>query len=51
MNPSEFEPQTGTVVSPDFYAGEWRTDCKGRRFRVCYELVEGRWGGFVALAR
>lgn len=49
--PNDFDPQEWTVTRPDFYAGAWRNDGKGRRFRVCYELVDGRWEGFVALAR
>jgi hypothetical protein len=43
---------TYRINEPDFRAEPWKeTRHDGRRvwISVCYELVEGRWEGFVAI--
>jgi hypothetical protein len=45
------ETMPGRRISKDFIQGCVRYDARrGEYFRVNYELVEGRWEGFVSLA-
>ena len=37
------------VISETFVAGPVETGRNGETFRVCHELVDGRWEGFVSI--
>jgi hypothetical protein len=51
INRLENEGNTIRINSTEIIATEWKTDSKkpSRKYSECYELIEGRWEGFVAV--